>query len=199
MKFRFFNLFDFFRMRSDKNASQVEGSYPEPGNSNESQDSIECTESSVEIEHIIGTNVSLPSVEYTIQKTNSTEHKKNKPSILIGCHVVSQVQPLNTKRNRFKGIAGRCCYCYDSYIPLVQAGKMNLLDAERLSLVCSDCAKITTLGNLVCPKHCVPMQISQNQMVYIDPQTIEEREKNKPVKIIFQALVWLFTEEQKEK
>lgn len=199
MKFRFFNLFDFFRMRSDKNAAQVDVSYPKPSDSTESQETIEYTESCIEIEPIIGTNIALPSAQYTIQKPNSVDHKKNKPSILIGCqHVVSRVQPLNTKENRFRGIAGKCCYCWDSYMPLVQAGQMHLFDAERLSLVCSDCARLTNLGNLVCPKHCVPVQVSENRVVYIDPKEIEEEKKNKPIKMVFQALGWLFTEERQQ-
>lgn len=107
-------------------------------------------------------------------------------SILSGCnHIVSQLQPTHEEgKLPSKGLAGKCIYCVKEVQKLVKKGKLDPLEADRLSLVCTDCAKMTVSGTLCCPKHYVAIDNGTNQTLYLDPDEQARESQKKLVQTI---------------
>ena len=75
--------------------------------------------------------------------------------ILAGCgHPITMGQiESDGKKDHGRQFGGLCVYCRREYQPLVDKGQMNPLEAERLSMVCSDCAQMTTSGHQIGRAH----------------------------------------------
>lgn len=113
--------------------------------------------------------------------------------ILAGCgHTVREFEGQSEKHQDGRRIAGLCAYCVREYQPQVQKGLMDPLHAERLSLVCSECAKISTSGYLCCPRHCAPTVGPDGSTHYVDSETAQKMARQDVVGKALRAVTWLF-------
>ena len=60
---------------------------------------------------------------------------------------------------------------------LLSKGLISPLDAERYSLACSDCAKITISGKLCCPKHYIAIADETGNTIYLGPDDQTEQQQ----------------------
>lgn len=95
--------------------------------------------------------------------------------------------------------AGLCVYCVREYQCLVEGGQMHPLEAERLSMVCSDCAQMTTSGHLSCPKHRIAVVGPTGTTQYVDADTAKHMARKDTVGKAVNTFVQLFgTSQQPE-
>lgn len=97
-----------------------------------------------------------------------------------------------------RGIAGKCFYCDAEYQKLSQKGQISPFDAERLSLVCADCGKITLSGQLCCPKHYTAVLNPDGTTTYLSPEDTEEQNRQNTIKNILGSMAQLFGKETSE-
>jgi hypothetical protein len=115
----------------------------------------------------------------------------------IGCgHIVMQQQAVDQQDRHIRGIAGICFYCQQELIKASSRGEISLFDAERLSLVCSDCGKITVSGHLCCPKHYASVKGPDGKDVYLGPNEIKKQEQSQITARVLGPLLDLFSEDQ---
>ena len=122
---------------------------------------------------IIGTDISLghqDSVGYGPDGSLVRRHRNM--SILCGCgHIVSQLQPVQEEgKAPLPGVMGECFYCRLELNEWVQKGLISPFEAQRQSLICSNCAKITLSGKLCCPKHYTVTIDANGNTVYLGPE-----------------------------
>ena len=125
--------------------------------------------------------------------------------IQLACnHLVSQVQPEQTETRQVPGVAGPCHYC-QLEIQLDQqrrfaAGAALLLpdDAVRLTLVCTQCARMSVSGNLCCPRHSRIVDDGSVNMICLDVEELESQTKKASVMKIIAPLLGLFTDDADE-
>ena len=124
---------------------------------------------------------------------------RNNSLLLLGCyHVVGQSQATDKEDCHVRGIAGKCFYCELELQLLFNKGEISYLDAERLSLVCTDCGQITSSGKLCCPKHYAIVTSPDGTKTYLDPEDVEKQERQKTVGTILGSLAVLFSDESPE-
>ncbi len=117
--------------------------------------------------------------------------------ILLGCnHVVTQLQAVDEKGRHVRGIAGPCTGCFGEYQKLLEKGQISAFDAERLSLVCTDCGKITVSGQLCCPKHYTSVVGPDGSAIYVDQQQAREMKRQDTVRTALGIVNFLFGEDQ---
>lgn len=92
--------------------------------------------------------------------------------------------------------AGLCVYCRREYQPLVEKGKMDPLEAERLSMVCSACAQMTSSGFLSCPRHRIAVVGPDGTTQYVDKETAKNMARKDTVGKAVNTFVWLFGKSQ---
>jgi hypothetical protein len=100
------------------------------------------------------------------------------------------------KDPRGREIAGLCDYCLREYQLLVEKGQMDPLEAERLSLICTDCAQMSTSGHLCCPRHRKAMADPDGKTVYLDPDAAKSMARQKTIAKALDVVTWLFAEPQ---
>lgn len=152
-------------------------------------------EISIEQDVIIGLPLSFWDEDTIARGTNGElirSHKKN--SILCGCgHIASQLHAENEhNKSPKRGIAGKCPYCEKEFQKMLRKGLISEIEAERQSLVCTDCAKLTISGILCCPKHYAAIGDENGNIVYLDPdeQAKQKREDlQKQILMPFAALL----------
>jgi len=115
-------------------------------------------------------------------------------SVILGCgHRAGSVQDATEKRDKNPHqIGGQCHYCAIEYGKLLAKGKISIFDAERLSLVCSDCAKITTSGLLCCPKHYVKLTGADGQEIYLDREQACRLDRQRTAAMVLGFLAGVF-------
>jgi hypothetical protein len=69
---------------------------------------------------------------------------------------------------------------------------MHPLEAERLSMVCSTCAQMTTSGHLSCPRHRVAVVGPTGTTQYVDADTAKNMARKDTVGKAVNTLAWLF-------
>jgi len=117
----------------------------------------------------------------------------------LGCgHIVCQQQPVDMENQHVRGIAGICHYCLEDLQKSLVHGDITPFDFERLSLVCSDCGKITVSGQLCCPKHYVEVKTSDGSTVYLGPEDMKKQEQKRLVSKVLRPIIDLFLEEGSE-
>lgn len=159
-------------------------------------------EVAMEQEAIIGTDISLghqdiasygPSGELIRQRKNM--------SILCGCgHIVSQLQPTQEEgKSPLPGIGGKCFYCELELNEWALKGLIAPYEAQRQSLVCSNCAKITLSGKLCCPTHCTATIDGNGNTIYLGPddqarqqELAEQQARQETVQKIVKPFMSLF-------
>lgn len=114
----------------------------------------------------------------------------------IGCgHIARQQQPVDQPDRHIRGIAGICFYCQQDILKALSRGEITPFDAERLSLVCSDCGKVTVSGQLCCPKHYARLIGPDGSEVYLGPDDIKKQDQNRLIAKMLGPILDLFLEE----
>lgn len=108
---------------------------------------------------------------------------------------------VNEENKHIRGIAGKCYCCSLELQALLDRGEISVFEADRLSYVCTDCAKMTTSGRLCCPKHYTPAADPDGNVCYLDPEQAETDSRKNMVKRILTgvALPFLSDEEPPSK
>ena len=160
----------------------------------------EPLETYIETGSLLGSLIKIGSEEGALRGPNGQLIRShNKLSILLGCnHVVTQFQALDKEDRHIRGIAGRCFYCDLEGQELLQKGLITVFDSERLSLVCTDCAKITNSGQLCCPKHYTAVSNPDGTTTYLSPEDAEEQDRQKTTKTILSSIALLFGQNSQE-
>lgn len=114
---------------------------------------------------------------------------KENISLIIGCGC-----KIDADKNSGKKIAGVCQFCKEENLKELQKGKITLFNAERLSLVCTDCARRSASGLLCCPRHATRVQTEEGE-IYADPQQLEDIERKNTIQKIISPFIQLFTED----
>ena len=118
-------------------------------------------------------------------------------ALLLGCgHIVRQQQAVDQQDRHIRGIAGICSYCFADLQKSLARGDITPFDFERLSLVCSDCGKITVSGQLCCPKHYTRLVEPNGSEVYLGPSDMKRQEQHRLVSKVLGPVLDLFLEEQ---
>jgi hypothetical protein len=146
----------------------------------------ETIEVNVETECQSGSPVEVGEVKSLLKGPDGELVRTKKKMILIvGCnHAVSQFQAVDEKGRHIRGIAGPCYHCASRYQQELSKGRITAFDAARLSLVCSDCGKITSSGLLCCPKHYAAEANPDGTTTYLGPQEINRRQQQDTVRMI---------------
>jgi hypothetical protein len=118
----------------------------------------------------------------------------SKGNVLCNCgHIAYQMQAIDKPGEQaVRGIAGQCQYCVAEFEKAVQKNEMTPEEAERRSLVCSECAKIIKDGILSCPRHCVAMTDVDGQTIYLDSAQTAELDRKQAVQNILSPLLGMF-------
>jgi hypothetical protein len=196
-------LWNWIMTRSPKNASVPNVQYRSAGYANNSVNRPGA--------QLIETNVDIQSITGLLSKFGKTDNLFCGPdgellrineqvSILLGCgHVVTQLQAAEKKGRRIRGIAGPCYFCLIDYSRLFAKGLISALDAERLSLTCTECGKITTSGYLCCPKHREENGHKPNgEPIYIDTEHAKQIQRQDTMKLALGIVHSLFGQNQQE-
>jgi len=154
---------------------------------------------------IMGTNLILGCQDSFAKGPNEeliTTHRN--VSILCGCgHIVSQLHPTQEQgKAPVRGIGGKCFYCDMAYSELLSKGLITAFEAERQSLVCSDCAKITVSGKLCCPKHYIATTDESGNTIYLGPeeheQLAEQQARQEIIQKVFNPFIALLSGQKPE-
>jgi len=190
------SIWNYIFRRSQQNAAKADARYNPP------EDTLDgCTpgvgqriETNLETESIQGLFTRFVSVDGAIKhRDGQLITTRNTIAVLLGCsHVVTQLQAVDQEDQHIRGIAGKCYYCDEEIQPLIRKGQISPLDAERLSLVCSDCGKITVSGRLCCPKHYAAITNPDGTTVYLGPKDVQEQQRQSTVKMVLDSVASLF-------
>jgi len=117
-------------------------------------------------------------------------------ALLLGCgHIARQQQAVDQQDRHIRGIAGTCYYCFKDLQKSLACGDITPFDFERLSLVCSDCGKVTLSGQLCCPKHYARLIGPDGKETYLSPEDIKKQEQNRMIAKVLGPILDLFLEE----
>jgi len=157
-------------------------------------------ETYIETESILGGPIKIGSEEGTLRGPNGQLIRAhNKISILLGCHhSVAQFQALDQEDRHIRGIDGKCYYCDLEVQELLQKGQITVFDAERLSLVCTDCGKITNSGQLCCPRHYTAVSNPDGTKTYLSPEDAEAQNRKNTANTILSTIALLFRQNSQE-
>jgi hypothetical protein len=123
----------------------------------------------------------------------------NRLSLSIGCgHIAAQLQAVDQHDRHIRGIGGPCFYCVPELQKLLQKGLISPFDAERLSLVCTDCGKITESGQLCCPKHYTAVLNPDGTTTYLSPEDAQQQERQNTMKTVLGSIALLFSQDTQE-
>ncbi|MCF7955169.1 MAG: hypothetical protein K9M75_05150 [Phycisphaerae bacterium] len=155
-------------------------------------------EALIEEDATIGINFS-PGKQHGLHRGPSGEliRSHRNISILVGCnHIVSQLQASHEQgKSPVRGIAGKCIYCEKEFSKSVQKGQLDPFEAERMSLVCTDCARLTVSGVLCCPRHYVAVDNGNNQIEYLGPDEQAKQSRKQLVENILTPITGLFVDQ----
>jgi len=185
--------------------SPLNSANPNPGTSpynagvyNTPHGGAQTIETSNEEELTLGLNLRLGQQDSAVRGP-AAELLRSRKGIyaLCGCgHIAYQVQPTNKPGQQpIRGIAGKCAYCEGDFQEPLAKGLITLLEAERQTLVCSECARLTTSGILSCPKHCVAVTEGNGQTVYLGPEEQTQLDRKQTTQKILTPFIWLFSEQ----
>jgi hypothetical protein len=155
----------------------------------------------------IETNVRTESIADLFFKLGSTQSASREPdgqlittedklAQILGCgHVVTQLQAVDRPGEHIIGIAGPCEQCKADNQRLLLKGELSIFDAERLSLVCTDCGKSTPSGLLCHPKHCVEEVQPDGTRSYLPQEQSVQLERQRTAQMPLQFIAGLLGEE----
>jgi len=160
---------------------------------------LQPRECNVEVYSIGGLQNELSQVERRYRSADGgiVRHYEDRRSLVAGCgHTAVPRQDNSEKYPDHRGIGGLCSFCLREYYSLVEKGQMDPLEAERLSIVCTDCARMSVSGHLCCPRHRKAMVMPDGTTQYIDPDTAKSMSRQNTMAKALHAATWLFTEPQ---
>jgi hypothetical protein len=169
-----------------------------PGTSSVGAQPIEI---STEEECMLGSAVSLGQQDSAVQDLGEALIRSHKNLYVIcGCgHVACHVQATNKQGQQpTRGIAGKCYYCEEQYQRAFLKGKITLIEADRRSLVCTDCARLTVSGVLSCPSHYTAVTESDGQTIYLGPDERSQLERKQTIQKILTPFILLFSGQNKQ-
>lgn len=195
------SLLDILFRRSPKNAAtpNVQPAPPAPSGWPNSGPPVQPLERNIEVRSIGGLLNELRRVDSRYRSADGEIISccEDLGGIVCGCgHTTTALQAGTEKNIREKWIAGLCAYCVREYQPLVEKGEIDALQAERLSLVCSDCARMTTSGHLCCPRHATPLTAEDGTIQYIDPDTAKSASRQSTIVKALGVFQYLFGDPQ---
>jgi len=160
----------------------------------------EPLETYIDTESILGGPIKIGSEEGALKGPDGQLIRAhNKISILLGCdHIVTQFQASDQDGHHVRGIAGKCSKCFQEMAELLQKGQITVFDAERLSLVCTDCGKITNSGQLCCPRHYTAVSNPDGTKTYLSPEDAEEQNRKYTANTILSTIALLFGQNSQE-
>ena len=173
------------------------GTLPQEWNAPETPSAgVQPIEISTEEECIIGSTVSLGQQNKAAQGPADELIRAHKDVyVLCGCnHVACHVQATHKQGQQpTRGIAGKCRYCEKEYDRDVLKGRLTLFEADRRSLVCTDCARLTVSGVLSCPNHCTEVTETDGQTIYLGPEERSQLERKQTIQKILMPFTLLFS------
>ncbi len=185
------NLLKWIFNRSPKNAANpqmpqnIPPEMPDPN--------IIPLESYAETDSIIGTSLKVGLVEKAFKSNGQLVRTHDNLKMIIGCkHLIHQLQAEDQKEKHTLGIAGICVYCEQELQQLLKKGQISQFDAERLSYVCSDCARVTDSGELCCPRHYKAISNSDGTETYLSSEDIKEQKRQDTIQIANNTFAILF-------
>lgn len=142
--------------------------------------------------------IELGEISQACQKADGELSQSSRKLIIVaGCnHIVTQFQPVQKQNRHIRGIAGQCEYCLTELGPLYNTGQISPYDFFRLSLVCTDCAHMTTSGYLSCPKHYTMVTQTDGTTVYLGPAEAKELRRRNTIHTVKNVLLDLFREDE---
>ena len=164
--------------------------------SNESQ----TIEISIEQDVIIGLPLSFGDEDTIARGPNGELIRSHKKIyILCGCgHIPSQLHAeKDAGKSPKRGIAGKCLYCEKEFQKMLKNGLVSGIEAERQSLVCTECAQLTVSGILCCPRHYAAIGDENGNIVYLGPDEQTQQKRNDTIQKILMPFAALFTEPNK--
>ena len=189
--------------RSPQQATRPTGQMPMVDPASQPQDSEETFTQDTyrETESLDGGPVQIIRMEQnTIGSGGSLFRMKDNMSFLSGClHLITQIRPEDKPTGHIRGVAGKCVYCVQEYQALFVKGEISLYDCERLSYVCSDCARMTDAGQLCCPRHATKVSLPDGTQSYLGPPEMEVENRKNSIQQILGPLAGLFGQEQEKK
>lgn len=189
-------IWEYIFRRSPQNAAKPDVGYENPEITGGSASAVgQPLETNARFESILGFCTKVGSIDSAAKgpyRDLITVH--NHQSILAGAcnHVVTQIQSVDTEQHHVRGLAGPCVCCTHENQQRLQKGEISPPDAERLSLVCSDCGKITTSGLLACPRHYTAVAGPDGKTIYLDPEEAKQLKRKETLSRSLGALKFLF-------
>jgi hypothetical protein len=158
-------------------------------------------ERNVEVYSISGLKIELSQMERRCRSVDGEIIRlyENRRQIIGSCGHTLDATPSEgdpEKNPHHRKIAGQCVYCLREYQPLVEKGQMDPLEAERLSLICPDCARMSTSGRLCCPRHRKAVVMRDGATQYLDPDTAKSMARQDTIAKALHVVTWLFAEPQ---
>ncbi len=193
---------NFFKWLSKMSPYKASDPNPTPYSSNAyndyfHDDTIHPIEMSVEQEDLIGScfNAGVQAGIGRGAKGQLVSFRKN-ISVLCGCgHPVSQLHAENESgKSSKRGLAGKCFYCSKEFQKSVTKGLISEMEAERLSLVCTDCARMTISGVLCCPRHFAAIEDEKGNTIFIGPDEMVQQSRKQTINKILAPFAALFSE-----
>jgi len=151
---------------------------------------------------VLGLNLRLGTyVSVDMGPDGEYRRAKRHISVLCGCgHIIrstpAQESSESKKQDPNRKLEGECYYCRQEYDVLVLSGKLSPAEAQRLSLVCSDCARITVSGKLACRKHSEAITDETGQTVFLGPDDQVQYQRQKTLQRFTSILALFVTEER---
>ncbi|MDI6449139.1 hypothetical protein [Anaerobaca lacustris] len=195
------SLIDILFRRSPKNAATPNVQPAPPATSAQSSASapIEPLERNVEVRSIRGLLNDLHRLDgrYRSAEGELISRCEAEEGIVLTCgHIGTAFRPSPEKDRAETWIAGLCTYCVREYQSLVEKGELDALQAERLSLICNECARMTTSGHLCCPRHSTKVTAEDGSTKYIDPDTAKSASRQSTIVKALSVLQYLFGDPQ---
>lgn len=193
---------DILLRRSPKNAAvpKVQPAPPATSAQPGTGSSVRPLERNVEVSSIAGLLTELRRVEtrYMGADGEVIHCLEAHGGFVLGCGHHGTAQASAEEGPRGREIAGLCAYCVREYQPLVEKGEIDPLQAERLSLVCNECARMTTSGHLCCPRHSTKVTAEDGSTQYIDPDTAKSASRQSTIAKALSVFQYLFGEPQEQ-
>lgn len=185
--------------RSPHNAAQPNSAAPsdQQPSGQDLASSVRTFETYIETQSIQGFFTKVGWKESGVKTPDDELYRtRDNSALLLGCgHLVGQQQQVDQQDRHIKGIAGICSYCFADMQKSLARGEITPFDAERLSLVCSDCGKIAVSGQLCCPKHYARLIGPDGKEVYLGPDDIKKQEQHRLIAKVLGPVLDLFLED----
>lgn len=196
------SLIDILFRRSPKNAAtpNVQPGPPAASAQPGTGSSVRPLERNVEVSSIAGLLNELRRVDsrYLGDNGEIISCLEDHSQFVLGCGHHGTAQASAEEGPHSRAIAGLCAYCVRDYQPLVEKGEIDALQAERLSLICNECARMTTSGHLCCPRHSTKVTAEDGSTQYIDPDTAKSASRQSTIVKALSVFQYLFGEPQEQ-